>query len=101
MARTVLCGKFEWDREKAWLNLTKHKISFEEAATVFDDPFFFAFKDLKHSLDEDCYVIIGISRKNRLLTVAFAERKRTRIISARKSNYYETKRYQEESGEAL
>jgi uncharacterized DUF497 family protein len=67
----------------------------------FDDPFFFAFKDLKHSLDEDCYVIIGISRKNRLLTVAFAERKRTRIISARKSNYYETKRYQEESGEAL
>ena len=72
MPRTVLSGKFEWDREKAWLNLTKHKISFEEAATVFDDPFFFAFKDLKHSLDEDCYVIIGISRKNRLLTVAFA-----------------------------
>jgi uncharacterized DUF497 family protein len=90
MARTVLHGKFEWDSEKAWLNLTKHKVAFEEAATVFDDPFFFAFKDLKHSLDEDCYVMIGVSEKNRLLTVAFAERKRTRIIRARKSNYYET-----------
>jgi uncharacterized protein len=101
MARAVAHGNFERDREKAWLNLTKHKVSFEEAVTVFDDPFFFAFKDLKHSLDEDCYVIIGISERNRLLTVAFTERKRTRIISAPKSNYYEAKRYQEESGEAL
>ena len=101
MARTVAYGNFEWDREKAWLNLAKHRVAFEEAATVFDDPFFFAFKDLKHSLEEDCYVIIGISQRNRLLTVAFTERKRTRIISARKSNYYEAKRYQEESGEAL
>ena len=101
MARTVAFGNFEWNREKAWLNLAKHKVSFEEAATVFDDPFFLAFKDLKHSLEEDCYVIIGISQRNRLLTVAFTERRRTRIISARKSNYYETKLYQEESGEAL
>ena len=76
-------------------------MSFEEAATVFDDLFFFAYKDLKHSIDEDCYVIIGISERNRLLTVAFTERKRTRIISARKSNYYETEFYQKESGEAL
>jgi len=76
-------------------------VSFEEAATVFDDLFFFAYKDLKHSIDEDCYVIIGISERNRLLTVAFTERKRTRIISARKSNYYETEFYQKESGEAL
>ena len=101
MARAIAHGNFEWDRKKAWLNLTKHKVSFEEAATVFDDPFFFAFKDLKHSLDEDCYVIIGISERNRLLTVAFTERKRTRITSVRKSNYYEAKLYQEENGEAL
>jgi len=68
---------------------------------VFDDPFFFAYKDLKHSVQEDCYVIIGMSRKNRLLTVAFTERKRTRIISARKSNRDETELYKEESGEAV
>jgi uncharacterized DUF497 family protein len=69
--------------------------------TVFDDAYFFAYKDLKHSADEDCYVIIGFSKRNRLLTVAFTELKRTRIISARKSNHYETELYQEESGEAL
>lgn len=63
--------------------------------------FFFAYKDLKHSADEDCYVIIGFSERNRLLAIAFTERKRTRIISARKSNQYETELYQEESGEAL
>jgi uncharacterized DUF497 family protein len=67
----------------------------------FGDPYFFAYKDVKHSKEEDCYVIIGYSERNRLLTVAFAERKRTRIISARKSNRYETELYQEESGEAL
>jgi len=89
------------DSEKAWLNLSNHKVSFEEAVTVFEDAFFFAYKDLKHSEDEDCYVIIGFSERNRLLTVAFTERRRTRIISARKSNRYETELYREESGEAL
>ena len=93
--------KFEWDSEKAWVNLAKHKVSFEEAVTVFDDAYFFAYKDLKHSDDEDCYVIIGFSERNRLLTVAFTERKRTRVISARKSSHYQTELYQEESGEAL
>jgi len=92
---------FEWDAGKARRNLAKHKVSFEEAITVFDDPFFFAYKDLKHSQEEDCYVIIGVSERNRLLTVAFTQRKRTRIISARRSNRYETDLYQEESGEAL
>ncbi len=101
MARNVNHGTFEWDQEKAWANLAKHKITFDEAVTVFDDPFYFAYKDLKHSAREDCYVIIGVSDRNRLLTVAFTERRRTRIISARKSNRYETELYKEESGEAV
>ena len=50
MARTVAFGNFEWNPEKAWLNLAKHKVSFEEAATVFDDPFFFAFKYFSSTL---------------------------------------------------
>src|SRR5436853_7450041 len=99
MGRTIVYRKLEWDTEKAGKNIAKHKVSFEEAASVFDDPFFFAYKDLKHSADEDCYVIIGVSERNRLLTVAFTERKRTRIISARKSNRNETELYQEESSE--
>jgi len=98
---TIEYGNFEWDPEKAWRNLAKHKVSFEEAMTVFDDLFFFAYKDLKHSMEEDCYVIIGTSGRNRLLTIAFTERKRARIISARKSNRHETQLYQEESREAL
>src|SRR6266498_3922342 len=99
MGRTIIYGNFEWDAEKARNNLTKHDgVSFEEAVTVFHDPFFFAYKDLKHSMKEDCYVIIGMSDRTPLLTVAFTERRRTRIISARKSNRYETDLYQEESG---
>jgi uncharacterized DUF497 family protein len=101
MGRTIVYRRFEWDTEKAWKNIVKHKVSFEEAASVFDDPFFFAYKDLKHSAGEDCYVIIGVSERNRLLTVAFTERKRTRIISARKSKRNETELYQEESSEAV
>jgi len=101
MGRTVAYGFYEWDEEKARRNFAKHRVSFEEAATVFDDPFFFAYKDLKHSGEENCYVIIGLSERDRLLTVAFTERRRTRIISARKSNSYETETYKEESGEAL
>lgn len=61
MSRTITRGKFEWDGEKAWQNLAKHKVAFEEAVTVFADPFFFAYKDFKHSAQEDCYVIIGMS----------------------------------------
>jgi uncharacterized DUF497 family protein len=101
MGRTIAHGNFEWDRDKAWQNLAKHKVSFEEAVTVFDDSFFFAYKDLKHSAQEDCHVIIGMSERNRLLTVAFTERKRTRIISVRKSSRNETDLYKEESGEAI
>src|SRR5947199_8174764 len=67
----------------------------------FDDPFFFAYKDPKHSDEEDCYVIIGVSERGRLLTAAFTERSRTRIISARRSNRYESELYQKESGEAV
>src|SRR5437667_11401705 len=101
MGLTVVYGTFEWDEDKARSNLVKHGISFEEAATVFDDPFFFAYKDPKHSDEEDCYVIIGVSERGRLLTAAFTERGRTRIISARRSNRYETELYQKESGKAV
>jgi uncharacterized DUF497 family protein len=93
MRRTIEYGLFEWEADKADRKRVKHQdVSFEEATTVFGDPYFFAYKDVKHSKEE--YVIIGCSERNRLLTVAFAERKRTRIIG-------ETDLYQEESGEAL
>jgi uncharacterized DUF497 family protein len=53
---------FEWDESKAKTNLAKHKVSFEEAKTVFVDPFYVDFYDPDHSADEERYVIIGESQ---------------------------------------
>ena len=68
--------------EKARVNLREHEISFPEATTVFDDPFFLVYRSEEHSAEENRYVIIGVSERERLLAVAFTERKRIRIISA-------------------
>ena len=101
MGRTVEYGNFEWDTEKAWLNLAKHKVSFEEAATVFDDLFFFAYKDLKalHRRRLLCYhwhVRKKSAVDDRLFrTQTCANNKRPQIES------HETQLYQEESREAL
>ncbi len=87
---------FEWDTDKAEKNLRKHNVSFEEAASVFDDPLFIAFLDEEHSRDEERYITIGLSNMNRLLLVAHTERNdRIRIISARKATKNEEKFYQE------
>src|SRR2546427_11163630 len=101
MGLTVVYGTFEWDEDKARSNLVKHGISFEEAATVFDDPFFFAYKDPKHSDEEDCYVIIGVSECGRLLKGAFTVREGTRIMSHSRSNRHETELHRKENGEAV
>ncbi|MGA9349750.1 MAG: BrnT family toxin [Anaerolineae bacterium] len=90
--------KFEWDRDKAASNLKKHKVSFEEASTVFDDPFAVIFDDEDHSLEEHREIIIGHSIKRRLLLVFFtevAENNVVRIFSARKAIRKERKDYEE------
>jgi len=86
----------EWNPVKAETNLKKHQISFEEASTVFDDPLFITFLDVEHSVDEERYITVGLSRGNRLLLVAHTERKGiTRIISARKVTKNERRFYEE------
>ncbi len=88
---------FEWDEEKAKANLKKHKVSFEEAETVFDDPLFLIFADPDHSFDEKRFIIMGESNKKRLLVVSFTERApKTRLISARTTTRAERKNYEEE-----
>ena len=73
---------FEWHDEKAKENLKKHKISFEEATTVFNDPFSITIHDPDHSLEEDRYIDIGTSSKGRLLVAVYVERgTKVRIIS--------------------
>ena len=74
--------KFEWDENKNSINKEKHKISFETAVHVFDDPYYIEMFDFEHSVDEDRYIAIG--KVGDVLFVVFTERKDTiRLISAR------------------
>ena len=88
--------KFEWEPKKAKLNLRKHKVSFEEAATALRDPLAATGEDPDHSMNENRYITFGVSQKNRLLVVAHTEDEQTiRIISARLANNKERKIYEE------
>lgn len=90
--------KFEWDPLKATKNLQKHNVSFQEAATVFNDALSITFPDPDHSIGERRYVIIGLSRNGQMLVVAHTDRgDRVRIISARRTTRNE-QRFYEESG---
>lgn len=88
--------KFEWDEAKARGNLTKHDISFEEAALVFGDSLALTFPDPDHSVGEKRWITFGVSQSGRLLVVAHAERGRAiRIISARKATRHERGIYEQ------
>jgi len=77
---------FEWDAEKARLNYGKHKISFEEAITVFSDLNSITQFDPDHSGHEQRFIDIGLSDQGRLLVVVYTERgSKLRIISCRKA----------------
>jgi uncharacterized DUF497 family protein len=87
--------EFEWDDDKAVSNLKKHKMSFDEGATIFNDPLVAHISDPDHSEDEERFVAIGISVEGNLLVVAFTERsERIRIISCRKATRAERKIYE-------
>lgn len=76
--------EFEWDTNKAVVNLSRHSISFDEAKTVFQDPFHVIFDDPDHSFQEDRYIAIGQSAQRRLLFISYTERgNAVRLISAR------------------
>ena len=90
--------EFEWDPDKAASNLKKHQVSFSEAATVFKDVLSRTFADPDHSVEEDRYITIGTSERNRLLVVSHTDREdRIRIISARKAARNEREAYEEGS----
>jgi uncharacterized protein len=76
--------EFEWDRKKAEVNLRKHRVSFEEASSIFGDPLAVTFHDPDHSLGEHRFLTFGVSLAGRLLVVAHVDRgNHTRLISAR------------------
>jgi uncharacterized DUF497 family protein len=90
---------FIWDPNKAASNLRKHRVSFEEAATVFRDPRRLRELDLSHHNNEDREIVIGFSERMRLLAVVIYERKEKviRIISARRATTGEGLRYYSEA----
>lgn len=88
---------FEWDEEKAEINLKKHKIGFEEAKSVFGDPFSITVDDPDHSIEEQRFIDIGKSASGKLLIVVYTERRnKIRIISCRKATPAERRKYEEQ-----
>lgn len=94
---------FEWDENKARTNFEKHRISFDEARTIFADPFLITFADDFHSNKEERFITIGLSERNRVLLAVHTEREEKdeiiviRIISCRKATQTERKRYEKEN----
>lgn len=87
--------KIEWDPKKAKLNLRKHRVSFEEAATALSDPMAATGADPDHSITEERYVTFGVSERGRLLVVAHTDEEETiRIISARIASKGERELYE-------
>lgn len=92
----IIMIRFEWDEFKNRLNKAKHGISFEEAATVFYDYNAVVFDDPGHSIREQRFLIIGMSRKAHICIVSHCYRDKDeviRIISARKATKRETEVY--------
>ena len=88
--------EFAWKPDKAATNLHKHKVSFQEAATVFADETSATVYDRDHSDEEDRFLTIGYSNRRRLLIVSHTERdNRIRIISARLLKPSERRQYEQ------
>ena len=89
---------FEWHEDKAKENLRKHKVSFEEAKTVFNDSLSITIVDPEHSVAEVRYIDIGLSAKGQVLVVVYTERgSNIRIISCRKATKSERRTYEQET----
>ncbi len=87
---------FEWEEAKAVRNISKHKVAFEEASTVFEDDLSLTGRDPDHSLGEHRFITFGVSARNRVLVVSHTDRSgKIRIISARPATKAERKMYEE------
>jgi len=89
--------QFEWDPDKDAKNQINHRVSFEEASTVFGDPLARTIDDPDHSLDERRFLTVGHSAQGRLIVVGHTDRNdRVRLINARDATPAERHAYQEE-----
>ncbi len=90
---------FSWDIPKAILNFEKHGVSFEEAATAFDDENGLDWVDAAHSQAEDRRKRLAMSAIDRILLIVYTtknstnDKETTRIISARRASHREREAY--------
>jgi len=88
--------KFARDPAKAATNLRKHGISFAEAETAFGDPLSICIPDPDHSVDEERFILMGLTEQGTLVLVSFTEAEDTiRIINARRANRAERRDYEQ------
>jgi uncharacterized DUF497 family protein len=86
--------KFEWDPRKGSGNARKHRVTFDEAMTVFADWNSVTIPDPEHSDDEERFIILGLSSRGRVLVVSPMDRgDNVRIINARRANARERREY--------
>jgi hypothetical protein len=88
--------EFSWDTQKARENLKKHRVSFEEATTVFYDENAIEYFDPDHSRNEERFLMLGLSGRLRIMVISYCLRKKgseIRIISARRATKKEEKVY--------
>jgi len=88
--------RFAWDKRQNRANIKKHKVSFEEAETVFKDENAIQYFDPDHSDDEDRFILLGVSTRRRVLVVCHCFRESelvVRIISARRADRSEGRAY--------
>ena len=99
--------RFDWDATKAEQNRKKHKVSFDEAVTVYADPLALTIPDEEHSRQEDRQRTTGRSSKDRVLLVVSTERSRPygetmlRLITARRATPQEEQEYGEHIQQVL
>jgi hypothetical protein len=87
---------YEWDAGKAAANLRKHRVAFDEAATLFLDPLAMTYPDPDHSEGEFRFITVGESARGRVILVAHLDRgDRIRIMSARRATRREAYEYKE------
>jgi len=91
---------FEWDEAKAKANKAKHKVSFEEGKTIFNDPLLITWPDTDHSSGEERFINMGLSAAGRILILTHTERRgKIRIISCRKATPRERFYYEEDNSQ--
>jgi uncharacterized protein len=88
---------FEWDVAKDRANYQKHRVTFAESRTIFNDPFLLTFPDEAHSQNEERFISIGATTGGQVLVVVHTERgQKIRLISSRMATNVERRVYEEE-----